>query len=325
MGIEVVSQSDKAVEPIVEAVEKAVEAKDVPAVELDEKSDIEAKAEIEKPAESEPVEKEKEDLEESDEAEDDDSEDESKEAAELEATPKKKSGFQKRINKLNAKIQAEKEQAEYWRKEAQKGQQNSDNEEQPIEAASEDLEPIDEDFEEYSDYNKAWNRWDNRQIQKELAAEARNQAVRAKVQESVAKHNERMAAYDKGNPDFQEAQDDFYSDNGDDYQISMALRESIVESDNGPAILHELFKNPGEFDRLNTLGPSAAARAIGRLEGKLEVSNPGSVEPKNKTTKTPPPISTVRSRKASGPKDISNPNLSQKEYETLRDQQEKAL
>ena len=55
-----------------------------------------------------------------------------------------------------------------------------------------------------------------------------------------------------------------------DVPLTQAMAESIMESDQGPAVAYYLARNPAEAEKLAGMTPSAVARAIGRIEAKLE-------------------------------------------------------
>ena len=105
----------------------------------------------------------------------------------------------------------------------------------------------------------------------------------------------------------------------DDIPLSPVLRDIFLSSENGPELAYELAKNRDEFKRVCALPPLAAAREMGKLESRLEPKSPSAALASTKTTKAPKPLDPVgTSGKGSAKKSLSDPGLSQKEYEELR-------
>ncbi len=260
-----------------------------------------------------------------DEKSDDDEKEEDKEPeGDEEEKPKRKSGIQKRINKLNARVQAARDDAEYWRQEALKNRGSKSSDDEVSEDDSQkalSAKPVSDDYETYDEYMEAladFKAEEKLKAYKEAAeAEKANQSVDVRLKS----HNERVDAYREENPGFDEALNDFFEDHGDDFALSMVLQEAITESELGPQLLHELAQDPEEFDRINTLGVTAAAKAIGRLESKIEAKVSSSKEEKKEakpksTTKAPPPLQAIKAKGATATKDPMQ--MSQKEYEAWR-------
>jgi hypothetical protein len=91
-----------------------------------------------------------------------------------------------------------------------------------------------------------------------------------------------MEAAIKKYPDFKEKM------SNEDLAISESMFGNIKDSEVGPEVALYLADHPEEAENIYNLSPSATARAIGRIEAKLE-SPP---EPKDKLlTKAPDPVS----------------------------------
>jgi hypothetical protein len=77
-----------------------------------------------------------------------------------------------------------------------------------------------------------------------------------------------------------------------DAPLTRAMAEAIMESEMGPRVAYYLAQNPEEAERLAGLNPVSVARAIGRIEAKLES------EAATKKSSAPKPAEPVSSRGA---------------------------
>lgn len=267
--------------------------------------------------------KESDEAEESEEADTKESEESEEEEKESKEKPKKKGGFQRRIDKLNAaKAEAQRE-AEYWKRMAlEKGAGDSKAEskvEQETPATADD-EPQPEDYETHKEYVKALTKWEIKQANKESDQKAQEKNLEIERANLVKSYNERMKSFAEKVEDFHEVLADV-----DDIALSPAVREIILSSENGPELAYELAKSREEFARVCKLPPIAAAREMGKIEARIAkaASEEKKPEPK-KITKAPKPIDPVGGKGAGVTKSVYDPNLSQKDYEALRAKQRAA-
>ncbi len=242
--------------------------------------------------------------------------------------PKKKGGFQRRIDKLNARYAAKDAEStakdaeiEHWKQQALKGAgaTKQDSAVETKTATAVEGKPRPEDFETHEAWLDAATDWkfDQRDKAKE---QDRNKTALITEQEKLRQsHRERVKAFTEKHDDFAEAMEAV-----DDIPASAAVQAAIIESENGPALMYALAKDREEFERICKLSPLAAARALGMIEAKIDApSTEKKTEPK-KTTNAPKPIETVGSgRGSSSTKSIYDPSLSQSEYERLRREQMK--
>jgi hypothetical protein len=253
----------------------------------------------------------------------DESEDEAgDESAESEGNakdkPKKKGGFQRRIDKLNAAKADAQREVEYWKRLAletqAKDEPKKDEPKVETKQASQEGKPTPEMFETHVEYVEALTDW---------KLEQRDKSNRAKAEESktLAEHESALNAHYAREKSFAEKTEDYaevLEDAGGFKDASPTLSSLIVSSENGPELMYELAKNKAEYERINKLGPVAAAREFGRFELKfIKASEEQKPEPK-KTTKAPKPIEPVGGSKGTVAKSIHDPNISQREYEQLR-------
>lgn len=295
----------------------AAPAAAAPVAEVDEKvSAPEAEATEQKDAsESDPEEAEvKEDAE----AEGSDEETEAKEEAK--DKPKKKGGFQRRIDKLNARIAAREQELEYWRQQAIS--KKDADEPKPVKADSKPKDasgkPDPDNFDTHAEYVEALTDWKTEQKLIEREAKAQRKALETEQQKLIRAHTERVKSFAEKTEDFVDVLSEV-----DDIPVSAAVQELIVSSDNGPELMYELAKNREEYKRICSLSPLAAARELVKLETRVlgKTSEEKKTETKKITT-APRPLAPVgKSTAGAIAKSIDDPGISQAEYERLRREQ----
>ena len=131
--------------------------------------------------------------------------------------------------------------------------------------------------------------YDEGQYQEYLTEQATEQA-KAIVQEQIQREREQAIQ-----ADFAIKESDYAREHEDYYSAvqnpSLHLTQDMVNvargSDEGPAILHHLAKNPDVSDRLARMAPMDMAREIGRIEAVGLVKKPPSV---SKTPEPPPKL-----------------------------------
>ncbi len=238
---------------------------------------------------------------------------------EMEAKPKKKSGTQRRIEKLvKQRAEAERER-EYWREQAMKAQPKA---EAPKEVAKPVAEgrPKSDDFETHDDYVEAIADWKAEQKLQAAKQADRDAKLKAEADSKSTEFRGKVQEFKKATADF----DDVIAD-VDDVPMSLAVSQAILESDDGPQLMYELAKNREEYERICQLPALQAARAIGRFEAKL--SKPSASEKpevkQKQTTRAPAPARPISASSANGKMSIDDPDISQRDYERLRAEQEK--
>jgi hypothetical protein len=185
------------------------------------------------------------------------------------AAHKPKRGVQERINELVRQREEAAREARLYREqlESMKAPQQPKG------------EPDISQFERYEDYLKALSAHEARQA---IAAQQQSLAQMAQTREMEAKKrafSERVAQFEA--EDFQEVAFD------PSLPVSDAMRDVILESDKGPALLYHLGQNRTEAARIAQMSPIQAARALGLLEAKLSL-------PQAKTiSAAPPPIKPI--------------------------------
>lgn len=225
-----------------------------------------------------------------------------------EGKPKKKGGFKKKIGKLIGKLSQAEQEREYWRDQALRTQKPEPTLEKKADTSG---KPKAEDYESHNEYLEAFVDWKAEQKLSARDLKLKETQVKSEQDKIVESYREKLGAFKQTKPDYDEVMEEV-----DDIPLSFAVKEILLNSD--PELAYELAKDRVELDRICKLPAIQAARELGKFEARL-VKDP---EQKPKTTKAPAPIKPVKSASSgSVKKSIHDPNLSQREYERLREEQ----
>lgn len=255
----------------------------------------------------------------------DESHDDESEKPENIEKPKKKSGFQRRVDKLKAAKSQAQQEAEYWKREALKNQSatangkeaSSDSSKSIPSQKTQDGKPNPENFDTHAEYVEALTDWKVDQREKARDEKSLKERIESEHQKLVRTYNERKESFAAKTPDFDEVISEV------DIPISATVRQFILESENGPELAYALAKSPEEFARICKLSPLKAASELGKFEIKIQKA-PASEKETKKLTKAPKPIEPVGTgSRGTIAKSIDDPNLSFSEYERLRREQMK--
>ncbi len=238
--------------------------------------------------------------------------DEDDKESEEEKKPKKKGGFQKRIDRMNQKLSAiERENAEL------KAKLTTNKPDESGKATAKAADPSDkpkaDDYDSYSEYVEALSDWKADQRDKAREAKEKASSEKSAFETKMADYAKRIDDVKAKNPDFQDLIDEL---DDDGVRLAPDLVHSLLDSEYGAEISYELAKNRKELERINALSGPAVARAIGRLEAKFSTDSSQEIKPK--TSKAPPPLKPVGGKTGSVVKSINDPNLTFAEYEKLR-------
>jgi hypothetical protein len=90
-----------------------------------------------------------------------------------------------------------------------------------------------------------------------------------------------------------------------DISVSDAIRDAMLESEQGPRILYHLAENPELADKLNSMTQTSALREIGKLEARFEANatpkeakTEAETKPSIARSKAPAPISPIKTSSA---------------------------
>lgn len=201
--------------------------------------------------------------------------------------PRRKSGYQRRIDKLT------REKRELEARLAALEQRVAGGDKKPAGEAAEtkpeakapagDGRPNPEDFDTYEAYTEALVDWKTEQAERRRAAEA---AERRTFEAWTA----RLEAARQAHDDFDEVVDS-------ELPLSDAMFQAIVESEQGAELAYYLGSHPEEAERIAKLSPVAAIRALGRIEASLDQSHTAP-KPKPAVSSAPKPAPRVSGGKA---------------------------
>jgi hypothetical protein len=236
---------------------------------------------------------------------------------------KKKSGIQRRVDKLNKRVSAAQQEAEYWKQRALEGA-NGSKPEPKVDAAAKASDtagkPSPDAYETHAEYVEALADWKIDQRDKAREAKQRQDQAMTEQQKVQAAHSERVKSFVEKTEDFQDV-----IESVDDIRVSpavgKAIEEAILSSENGPALMYELAKNRDEYARIVGLTPIAAVRELGKIESRLSASEEKIPETK-KITNAPKPVAPVgKGKSVAQAKSLNDPNISFAEYEKIRREQ----
>lgn len=287
---------------------------------VDETKSAEGEKPEEKPEESDDSEKEENETDDSADSDADETSEDEKLEAQAKDQPKKKGGFKRRIDKLTSKLSAAEQEREYWRQEALKHAQKpeAEKESKPERVETTNHEPNPDDFETSTEFYRAHAKWAAKE--EILAAKEldRQEKMRSEAESKKTTFHGKVEDFKKAHDDFEDVISDV-----DDIMMSPAISQIILESDNGPELMYELAKNRDVYAEMCAMSPFEAVRAFGRFEAKfISKSSEQKTKPEIKTTKAPKPINPVASSATgSVKKSIDDPNISQREFERLREAQ----
>jgi hypothetical protein len=255
--------------------------------------------------------------------EDDDSDSDESElsAKDKEGHKKPKRGFKKRIDKLNARLSQTEAELEHWRQQALRVQKPDEKQEATQVTKTSDVkgEPDPDDYETSTEFYRAHAKWAALEEIKAVKEAERHEKLRHEAESKKTVFLGKVEEFKKAHDDFEETIADV-----DDIQMSPAVSQAILESDNGPELMYALAKDKEEYARMCALPPFEAARALGRFEARLQKpSVEKTKEVKTKTTKAPPPPKPISTSSANGKKSVYDDDVSQAEYERMRAEQEK--
>lgn len=259
-------------------------------------------------------------------ADDSESEDEEKDKDE-DRKPKKKGGWQRRVDKLTRELNERSKELENWRQAAlgskatpDKPESNGGKKETPVAAKPDPDAPKIENFSEYADYLEALTEYRVEQrfkAQEQKAQKAEIEKVAKQVEETW---KTRLEAASKRYDDFEEIKKT-------DLPLTLTARQIVMDSEVGPDMVYWMAKNPEKAIKIMESPPIIQAKELGKLEDKLlEKIKPGD---KGKGGEKPPvsaapkPITNGVGGNR-GKATVSPDEMSYSEYKAYREGQLKA-
>jgi phosphoglycolate phosphatase-like HAD superfamily hydrolase len=262
-------------------------------------------------------------------SDEDEAEEESK--TDEDERPRRRPGFKRKIDKLNRRISereqlltAREREIELLREQLKTGK--PEKEKSGVAATDgKPVKPNPDDFESHADYEKAQDKyvedlvdWKADQKLKAKELDAKKEKLKSEEQSLLEAHMGRIATFKKDHADFEEVIEE-----AEDVPLSITVRDCILNSEDSAALMYELAKDPEELERICELPALQAARAIGRIEARLQKESSAKETPEPKVTKAPKPLSPIGSGSAkTGKRSIFDEKLSQKEYERMMEERE---
>lgn len=187
--------------------------------------------------------------------------------------PKRDGGFQRRIDALTR----EKYQLEAALRAEREARQ------QPAQQPK--GEPKREQFESYEEFIEARAAHVAEKAAEQRIARANEEQRRqTEVQRAQSLAETWQAKQDKARDEIEDYDDVVASSSA---PVTAAMRDSIMESDIGPKLLHHIASHPEDAERISKLSPASQAREIGRLEAALLAPKP---QPKAPETRPIEPV-----------------------------------
>lgn len=268
---------------------------------------------------------------ESEDSGDSDSEDDQEKIGEeknenTEGKKKKLGGFQKKLMKLQTELSERDRKLAFLEGQLSNGKK-ADTEIQEQQAVVDTTgapeEPNPDNFKSVGEYLKAMVVYNNKlvdykldQSEKSRLKKIEDQTVATEHTKKVTKFNESLAATKKSTKDF-----DTVLASVNDVNLQPVLQMELVNSDLGGKLMYELSKNKKELIRINGLAPHLIGREIAKFEAKIELTLAAKKLPPKKTTSSADaPITPLRGSATVGKKTIYDADISQAEYERLRNE-----
>jgi hypothetical protein len=227
--------------------------------------------------------------------------------------PKKKGGYQRRVDKLTRQKSELEREVDFWRQKALADQPAAKAE---VKAApDESKKPKAEDFKTHEDWFEAMADWKIDQRDKQREVKAAEEKAKSVFDSTVKTYAEREAEFQNDHDDYDEAKESVAH-----IPVSIAVNQCIFESEVGPAITYELAKNPKELKRICALPAMAAAREIGKIEARIQKTAEATPKEEIKPSKAPKPIAPVKAAAAAPAKTIFEAQT-QGDYERIRREQ----
>lgn len=198
-----------------------------------------------------------------------------------ETDEQRKSKFQRRIERKNADLAAE-------RMRSQMLQERLERLEAQANPRRQDDVPTLDKFDNFEDYMAARVAYEAEKVVETRLGKVQQQEAARRANEVQTKvltsWQEKQAIAADKYPDFEEVVSE------SDAPVTQAMSQAIVESDVGADIAYYLAQHPDEAKAIATLSPVRQIAAIGRLEDKVSKPAP------RKTTEAPPPIKPTGSK-----------------------------
>lgn len=202
--------------------------------------------------------------------------------------------------KQNPKLEKRFSELTKQREEARKEAQREREQREALESRIKELEgkaepkPVEENvkpqpsqFNDAFEYAEALAEWSAEQAILNRDKQDAERKAQEEQQKLIQSWNKRLETVKADLPDYDEM-----IASASDISVSDAIRDAMLESEQGPRILYHLAENPELAEKLNSMSPISALREIGKLEAKFEAS----VAPKDAKTEAEQKPQVARSK-----------------------------
>lgn len=241
-----------------------------------------------------------------------------------EAQKKKPGGYVRKLNRAEALLAEKDAENVRLQQELEKLRPKPDKVQENSATKTADGEPAEDQFDSYGDYIKAWTKWDNREAIKQFQVEQDSRTKESRkaedFQSKVLTYQEKVAALAENDSTYNpEVYDKKLLEVMQKGLITKQLEEEILDADNAERVTRHLLDHPEELILLRNLDDKALTRAITKLDARFE--NQGQSVKVAKTTKSPPPISPVKSNSSGNNKSLDE--LPYEEYKREMDKRDR--
>lgn len=216
--------------------------------------------------------------------------------------PKKKGGFQKRIEKLSTRANLAEQERDYWKEQALSGKSPEKKGE-----TGEKPKPKIDDFKDFDAYLDARDAWVEERAVKRATSEAES---KISVKSEQSQWQGKLEAAREKHPDFDEVLNDA------NVPVSPAMHSILMRSEEGAEMAYYLGQHPEIGRQLASLAPDAVAFELGKIAVRLAKDESAEEPAKPKPPKPPTPTGRNSTKTT---RSVYDEDISYKEFVKLRE------
>ena len=230
-----------------------------------------------------------------------------------EQKPKKKGGFQKRIERFQRNVLEKENEIAYLK--AQLAKQAQPEQVQRTDKAQPETKPKIEDFESMADFIEATADWKVAQKLKEVETKDQQKSAQASFNDQLTKFQSELKEFSKTVDDYEDVKEEVA-----DVNLTLGMQHALLKAKHGPEVLYKLAKNRQELERINGLSPFDQAYEIAMVEAEIKHSKSKPKEVKTQPS-APKPVNPISAKSSAAKKSIYDADIPQEDYEKLRREQ----
>jgi hypothetical protein len=215
--------------------------------------------------------------------------------------PKRKSSFQKRIDKLTRDKRELEARLAALEERVNGKPDGKDGSNAPAKAEPAGKPKVD-DFETYEEFTEALAEWKIAQHQSKQTEAKQTREAEQQRKAVLDQWNSRADAVREKLPDYDEV-----LESADDVPLPGYLQEALLESDIGPELAYHLAKNRTDLERLTKLTPASAVRELGKIEASLAKAT--APQQKKQISTAPKPVTPLSGGRAGSAPSIYDESL----------------